>query len=428
MFVLAAAGVLAASSLGGAATTRVTDSPSSRGATIKISVSAGAPWSASVPVTKGEKLTITATGEINYCNGEARCRATPDGSLVGEAICGTPPMCGALIGRFDAGTPFLVGKSTKLVAAANGKLYLGVNDLSGYYGDNSGAFSVVIQTTTTPPPPPTTTTTEGVDWPTVHAYPVTAPWPLRPGTYAWLPYTVKDASGKAKVRGTLYEGGTPVLTGGSKYFLAADGRERGAWKARLAADLTGPLRYCLWAVNPKGRESVLAPKSSCAWLSLLVDIDRVSNGCGGEGWEDIAALENYFGNEHTYKDSNKNPLAKTYEVNFMAACDLHDAGYGGMTVYDKLNNRTIDFRTWTRKRVDEKFWRDMKRLCDSQIRRQQDPGETATVALAKCKGEGGPASIGSEWLYNKVRYWGSYFFDADLTRPGHQASGHRDNS
>ena len=155
---------------------------------------------------------------------------------------------------------------------------------------------------------------------------------------------------------------------------------------------------------------------------------RVSNGCGGEGWDTQVWVENYFGNEHTYKDSSINPAAKSYVVNFKKARDLHDAGYGGMTVYDRLNNRTIDFRTWSRKAVDDKFWRDMKRLCDDQIHAQEPPGETATVALTKCKSTGGAASIGSEWLYNKVRYWGSHFFDADLTRPGHQVSGERDNS
>ena len=277
---LAAAAALVAASLGGAATTLVAGNPSTAGATIKLSVPSGSAWSASVPVTTGEKLVLTASGEINYCNGEARCRSTPDGSLVGESICGTPPMCGALIGRFNQGTPFLVGKSKELVAAANGKLYLGVNDQPGYYGDNVGSFTVTIQTTSTTTT--TTTTTNPSSVPVVHAYPVKQV--LKPATYGWLPYSVKDESGKAKVHGTLFEGGTAVLEGGSKYFLNADGRTYN-WKARLAADLKGPLYFCVWAENPAGQSSAKAPRSSCAWLSFLVDIDRVSNTCGGEGWD-----------------------------------------------------------------------------------------------------------------------------------------------
>jgi hypothetical protein len=70
----------------------------------------------------------------------------------------------------------------------------------------------------------------------------------------------------------------------------------------------------------------------------------------------------------------------------------------------------------------------MKHLCDIQIGEQEPKGVKATVALAKCKSVGGPTSIGSQWLFNKVRYWGNHFFDADLTTPGHQEFGHRDNS
>jgi hypothetical protein len=156
MFMLTAAVVLTVSNLGGAATTRATGST---GGTTTIKVSSTSAWSASVPVTRGEKLMLTATGEINYCAGQARCRATPNGSLVGESICGTPPNCGALIGRFNEGTPFLVGESKELVAEAAGELRLGVNDQPGYYSDNQGAFTVTIKTTTTTTTKPVTTLT-----------------------------------------------------------------------------------------------------------------------------------------------------------------------------------------------------------------------------------------------------------------------------
>ena len=98
--------------------------------------------------------------------------------------------------------------------------------------------------------------------------------------------------------------------------------------ARLAKTLVGPLFFCVWAENAEGLKSQASPKSSCAWVPLLVDVKNpdVSNGCGGKGWDELVAAENYLGNVHTYKDL---ALGTTYTVDFTDACDLHDAGYGG---------------------------------------------------------------------------------------------------
>jgi hypothetical protein len=244
--------------------------------------------------------------------------------------------------------------------------------------------------------------------PVIRAYPVKKI--LEPGTYARLPVSVKDASGKARVYGTLFEGGTSVRGLRTTSFVVADGRWYD-WKTKLAADLKGPLYNCFWAENPSGQKSVKAPKSSCAWQSLLVDIDRVSNTCGGEGWDSIVAVENYFGNTSSYKDPG---TGRTYVVDFADACNLHDAGYGGYTVKDKINGGVVDFHNWSRERVDKKFQQDMKTLCRRQI-----PAAAAT-ALKNC--------LSGSVRFKIVRTVGYKFFDADLMKPGLQQEGPRDNS
>jgi hypothetical protein len=127
------------------------------------------------------------------------------------------------------------------------------------------------------------------------------------------------------------------------------------------------------------------------------------------------------GNTSTYKDSNINPLAESYTVRFVDACNLHDAGYSGAIVPDKLNGGIVDFRNWSRRQVDDKFLADMRLLCTKQI------PAAATVALANCKARGGNVSIGAVSRYNMVRKVGDSFFDADLTKAGIQASGERPN-
>jgi hypothetical protein len=315
---------------------------------------------------------------------------------------------------------FKIGSSkvwTKnVVASINIRVCGGI--CSGYAIDAVITFKKPSSPPAKPPSPPAKPPLQN-DRPLALAWEVKQPYPLRPGTYAWLPYSLRDDSGKAKLHATLYEGGEAVFEWASKYFLTADGRHQN-WKVHLSTSLKGPLYFCVWAENPKGAKSLNAPKSDCAFLSFLVDIKRVSNGCGGEGWDSLVWVENYFGNVHTYYDPG---TGATYRVSFVDACDLHDAGYAGMTVEDKINGGPPkDMHGWTRKVVDDEFWRNMKKLCDKQI------PPSATVALAKCKGVGGRASIGSEWLYNKVRDWGGHFFDADLETPGTQKHGSRANS
>jgi hypothetical protein len=242
----------------------------------------------------------------------------------------------------------------------------------------------------------------------------------RPGTRGKLEFTVKDDSGKAKAHLTLYEGGRALYTADSS-LGAAEGKVW-AYNARFDANLIGPLYFCVWAENAAGVKSRNAPGSSCNWISLLAPLAKVSNGCGGAGWSAIVWVQNYFGNKHTYKDSNINPLARSYTVDFAPACNIHDAGYGGQTIVDGINGGTVDFHGWSRKQVDDKFLADMQTLCARAI------PATARTALANCRARGGNISLGARSLYNFVRSQGYRFFDADLTKTGLQRSGHRGNA
>ena len=136
--------------------------------------------------------------------------------------------------------------------------------------------------------------------------------------------------------------------------------------------------------------------------------------------------QNYLGNTSTYWNSRDgllyDPYAKSYTVDFTEACNLHDAGYGGAVVRDKLRGGIKDFRGWSRKQVDEKFLADMRLLCERTI------PKSAVYALRNCRGRGGNVSIGAESRYEFVRDHGARFFDADLTEPGTQRTGSRGNA
>jgi hypothetical protein len=248
-----------------------------------------------------------------------------------------------------------------------------------------------------------------------------------PGSRARLGFTVSDNSGRARAHAVLYDVGV-VLSSTVSGFGPTNG-PRWYWNALIPGDVAGPLFLCVWADDAAGNVSRdVSPdeldrfNGSCAWLSTVIRVEQVANGCGGGGWDAMVVGQNYFGNEHTYSNSNINPLAKSYPVNFVEACNVHDAAYGGYTVHDVLNDDVVrDFRTWSRPQVDRKFLKDMRKICLTKI------PESATVARENCMGRGGNASFGAESLYNFVHKFGFHFFDADLTRPGPQQTGHRPN-
>ena len=166
-------------------------------------------------------------------------------------------------------------------------------------------------------------------------------------------------------------------------------------------------------------------KRPCTTVPPPVPIRTVSNGCGGGDWELRVKALNFLANKSTYYNvpsGTANLMARAWSVSFKDACDLHDAGYAGAVVRDKLRGGVKDFRRWTRKQVDDKFLADMRLLCERQI----DKGER--IVLDKCRGYGGNGSIGAEFRYDFVRKRGADYFDADLGKPGTQKTGPRTNN
>lgn len=116
-----------------------------------------------------------------------------------------------------------------------------------------------------------------------------------------------------------------------------------------------------------------------------------------------ASLQGTWGDTSTYLNTN-DPTGKRYTINFREACKLHDAGYSGAKVRDVLHgSKIVDFFTWTRLEVDEKFLNDMLLLC-RQI------SALAPGALSDCRGTGGKTSFGARTRYNFVRDAGDLFY------------------
>ena len=148
-----------------------------------------------------------------------------------------------------------------------------------------------------------------------------------------------------------------------------------------------------------------------------VSVASVSNKCGGEGWGQ--SVQQAIGNTSTFYDGG--PLADSFLVSWVDACNLHDAGYGGAIVRDSINGGIVNYRGWSRREVDEKFLADMRALCRQRISVKRP------TALSRCLGRGGTLSFGAVWMYEVVRKHGADFFDADPARPGTQSTGPRTN-
>lgn len=110
------------------------------------------PLPTGITFTKGQQITVTASGEMNWYTGgcpvSGECITTPDGypwsACENDGGFDAPGLaCWSLIGQIGPnGTPFQVGSSFSMPAPASGQLYLGVND--NYYPDNTGKWTAVI--------------------------------------------------------------------------------------------------------------------------------------------------------------------------------------------------------------------------------------------------------------------------------------------
>ena len=126
----------------GAADTRDGQGTQSRSTTVQ----ANQLWTPTgIRVSQGDRLQITATGQIQLKSNDAKDVAISAGSLQQRFAANSPlpkAFAGALIGRIDSGQPFGIGNQTSIIAPASGLLYLGVND--DVVSDNSGQFQVAI--------------------------------------------------------------------------------------------------------------------------------------------------------------------------------------------------------------------------------------------------------------------------------------------
>jgi hypothetical protein len=170
---LATVAALAAPAVAGAATLTVlgTDDIFAAGlGSPPASDNGGGTLPSSFAVHGGETLIITATGTINCCSGASGDSTGPDGfasnpfgtgshitNSTGSAIgnyddaVGAFALAGAFTGGSASTTVFKIGSSDTLVVPTGATLlYFGLPDAngfngpSGFYGDNSGSFTVDI--------------------------------------------------------------------------------------------------------------------------------------------------------------------------------------------------------------------------------------------------------------------------------------------
>jgi hypothetical protein len=171
----------------------------------------------------------------------------------------------------------------------------------------------------------------------------------------------------------------------------------------------------------------------------------VANGCGPgwASWQDGVSWR--FANRHAYQvggygycqglppsdPESCDGETWTYEIDFLAACNLHDVGYKGRLgvlvdgtwveqrlVYDRILDVDVDFSRWSRAQIDEHFYQDMVALCAQQIVQQEGrapyAARTWRHALDACECSGqGPAvggSWGAETMYRLVRAYGDARF------------------
>lgn len=114
-----------------------------------IAVMANRPWTdSSLQVRAGEFLRFEVSRAIRFGTREGDT-ATADGNAEARvrAVLRSVPVrampVGGLIGRVGNGQPFAIGSAPESIRMpANGRLWLGINDLS--FDDNSGWFRVVV--------------------------------------------------------------------------------------------------------------------------------------------------------------------------------------------------------------------------------------------------------------------------------------------
>ncbi|MBK6763982.1 MAG: hypothetical protein IPG68_12250 [Micrococcales bacterium] len=236
-----------------------------------------------------------------------------------------------------------------------------------------------------------------------------------------LTFTINDNSGKVMGGMRLYSGGTAVRSATTKGFV-----KNGRYSLTLTKTPKGPGPF-YWCGQAKDKAGNLSP-IKCKWLSIAVPISRANvNGCGTAGYGEAAEwLQNYFGDVREYGFGEDRT-----QVAIRNACNIHDAAYAGITIYDSLDKRYVDFRQWSRLEIDAKFRTDIRALCGRELStpKRMAPylrtcthgvGLTTFVGLIPIKGLAALEDAGANTYYDMVRAYGAVGFDADATVPGTQ--------
>jgi len=135
--------VLARPNDSGSGATTLPSTPGASG-TQGLMVPAQQAWTPTgLTVNRGERLRITANGQIKY-GAANEASATPAGSNERSPENPVPnASTGTLIARIGNGQPFVVGSQTEIQAPASGQLFLGINDT--HLPDNSGSYQVQVE-------------------------------------------------------------------------------------------------------------------------------------------------------------------------------------------------------------------------------------------------------------------------------------------
>jgi hypothetical protein len=133
--------------------------------TTTVTVPATQPWTDTGISLPAGTVSFKASGTINVAGGDPDGSNTPNGDGPANPTCVAGPSeysgswtapglpCWALIGRVGNGTPFFIGDSANLDIKTPGELYLGVNDETGQFGDNSGSWTVQVTPESSAPSP-----------------------------------------------------------------------------------------------------------------------------------------------------------------------------------------------------------------------------------------------------------------------------------
>lgn len=218
-------------------------------------------------------------------------------------------------------------------------------------------------------------------------------------------YTVNNIgqSGPGKLNLKMYSDGTLVWSQ-STADITANGTYTRLIPAPVFAKTTkshGPFYLCANAQLAKGDVEPKAPCSQWSWMAIEVPIAYVSNGCGGMTGSTI--IDNA---QKTVLDKRK---IGGVVVDFRDACNIHDAGYSGVTVKNLfLKNTMVDYKNKSRALVDLMFKSDLSTRC---VKYFGTPSKAKY--LSTCL-------TWAQRYYTAVRLVGKSFYDTDPTKPGIQ--------